>query len=1059
MHYSITQLISIFFCLELVIPCFAGTPECSYVSRHGSSGFIENKGQFTDEHAHKREDLRYLFVGEGLKVQVMDDKLSFELFHLQYNQLPFDEAFGLRHSEPASEEPDDSKLFYKSSRVDVEFLGANADPEIIAEEMLPDYLNYYLTYAPSAVATHVRQFKKITYKNLYDHIDMVLIAVPDPRGTIVYDFVIHPGGNVADIRYRYRGQQAQHLNEQGILITTAPEGILSEQITSSYLLNGAEANIPVDVFFNLKDGVIQFSTAPYDQSKTLVIDPLLVWATYCGGTGDDEGRGLGTDSLGNVVLTGRTNSTTNIATAGAFQTTISGNLDIFLEKYDSSGNRLWGTYYGGTGDDRARALVADGLNNYYLGGQTNSDGLATEGAYREHYAGGTGDDGLLAYFTAEGFRVFATYYGGTDDETMRRMSIDHNGDVLLVGHTSSDSGIATAGTYQTIFKGAADLCLSKWSPNGQLIWGSYLGGSSEDHGRSVTVDKDNFIYVNGSTGSDSLATPGVSRTTRADGQDYLLGKFTPDGQIVWISYWGGDEEDRGRGVFVDSSSKYVYFTGYSASDTGIATPGAYQQTLTPGYDDNGDPYHDIVLMKWTVDGQIVWATYLGDTLDDRGRAITMVGDNEIYVSGSTESPGVIATPDGFQTVWGGHGDMFLEIFDSNGIRHYGTYFGGTGDEDDLALAIDHTHHNIYLAGSASSQNLATPGVAQTVFGGFKDAFLVKIRLHTETELTTASFTYSNVPCSNNIVQFENNSTAADTYLWDFGDGTTSTEFSPSHHYASAGNYLVTLAASNSSSGDEDTAQSTVNAIQYLPVAGISVNGSTTVCEGVPLVLKASSGNNYTYQWMRNGVNINGATNQKFNATTSGSYTVAVANACGNDTSDAVDVTVNKNPKAIVTPSGTIAMCAGDDTLLIANEGPSQIYQWLLNGSAIAGATQSTYIASAAGKYSVQVTKSTTGCSKTSATTKIKIVCKTGADAELPFICYPNPSADIFYLTYDGSLPLRAMLFDVAGRKLMDIEHITGTIEFGENLSAGIYLLQVTQGNQAPEVIKLSKVLQ
>src|SRR5258705_5392033 len=96
----------------------------------------------------------------------------------------------------------------------------------------------------------------------------------------------------------------------------------------------------------------------------------------------------------------------------------------------------------------------------------------------------------------------------------------------------------------------------------------------------------------------------------------------------------------------------------------------------------------MVLMKWTADGNIVWSSYLGGVHDDRGRAITMIGDNEIYISGSTESSDSIATADAFQTTWGGKGDMFLEIWDSNGIRHYGSYFGGAGDEDNLALAID-----------------------------------------------------------------------------------------------------------------------------------------------------------------------------------------------------------------------------------------------------------------------------------------------------------------------------------------------------------------------------------
>jgi hypothetical protein len=390
---------------------------------------------------------------------------------------------------------------------------------------------------------------------------------------------------------------------------------------------------------------------------------MLVWATYCGGDSSEEGRGLATDSLGNVALIGRSNSSNNIATAGAYQSIMAGDVDIILEKYDSSGKRLWGTYYGGESDDHGRGLVADKLNNFYLGCHGASlTGLATPGAYKENYTGGFGDDAVLAYFSADGFRIFGTYYGGDQEEIIRRICIDNEQNVVMVGYSFSDTGIATPGVYQTTYEGDADVIISKWSPSGQLIWGSYLGGPGQDHGRSAITDTANDIYINGSTGSASgISTPGVVRPNYSDKQDFLLAKMTTDGQIGWASYWGGTVEDRGRGVYVDSSNKYVYFMGYSASDTGIATPGAYQETWTEGYDGQGEPFHDMVLMKMTLDGtKMVWSTYLGDPKDDRGRAITMIGDNEIYLSGSTESPGTIATPDAFQPIWGGRGICSLK---------------------------------------------------------------------------------------------------------------------------------------------------------------------------------------------------------------------------------------------------------------------------------------------------------------------------------------------------------------------------------------------------------------
>jgi hypothetical protein len=613
----------------------------------------------------------------------------------------------------------------------VEFIGANADPEIVTEEMMPDYINYYLAYTPVEGITRVNQYNKITYRNLYPNIDLVLIAMPEqnPHRALAYDFVVHPGGNVSDIRYRYHGAEDQVLYENGMLETSTPLGTIEEFIPESYLVSdqGQKLN-PVNVSFYFNKDVISFKSEKYDATHSLVIDPYLVWATYCGGDTSEEGRGIATDSFGHVAIIGATGSTNNIATDGAYQTELIGIGDIFLEKYDSLGARIWGTYYGGSSRDQIRGVVTNPEGDFYLGCHTDSpDGMATPDAWKPTYSGGVGDDAVLAHFDADGFRIWATYYGGADEEIIRRLDIDKSNNIVMVGYTHSDTGIATPGVAQTTLGGDADVCISKWSPDGQLIWGSYFGGEAEEHGRSVDTDNDGNIYINGSTASDNLGTPGVSRQYRADKQDFMVLKFTADGQLAWMSYWGGKYEDRGRGVFVDSSNTYVYHIGYTASDTGIATPGAYQDYYNFNYGPNG-LFHDIVAMKWTLDGQIVWGTYLGGTNDDRGRSVTMIGDR-LFVSGSTESPDTMATPNALQPTWGGQGDMFLQYFDvENGYRLYGTYYGGNKDDDNLALAVDYKKQNIYLIGTSRSDNVATPDVAQPTRGGLDDALLVKIHV-------------------------------------------------------------------------------------------------------------------------------------------------------------------------------------------------------------------------------------------------------------------------------------------------------------------------------------------
>ncbi len=698
----------------------------------GPLGFIENKGQFRDQDGNPREDLQYMYIRPGIKVQLLPNTVSFELFTMEQEPRTVSEALGYAETHHLDEEDvPPAPVHYKSSRIDLQFIGANANPEIVAEEVLPDYLNYYLSFTPQEGINKVKQYNKVTYKNLYNNIDLVMIACPEtyPTRSMAYDFVVHPGGNVNDIRYRYNGINNQEILENGTLESSNNLGSMFEMIPESYLLNNAGLKISqVPVSFRKEDDFIRFDVAHYDIKQSLVIDPMLVWATYAGGLESDEARGLAVDSEDHVIITGRTYSSDNIATAGAYQTEKIGDIDIYIERYNPDGTRIWGTYYGGSGLDRARACIVNIDEYIYLGAHTTSpDGIVTlgNGMHQEVFAGV--EDGILAYFSPEGQRVWATYYGGEDEDIIRRLKQDYEGNIIMVGYSNSDSGIATPDAWQPQNNKHSDLILSKWTFDGELIWGTFLGGESEDHGRSVDADPSGNIYINGSTGSAFGIKKNAYRDHNSGGQDYLLAKYSPSGALKWCTYWGGSEEDRGRGVRVNPTGEHVYFIGYSASDTGVTTPGSFQPVWSQGYDGQGLPTHDAVVMKWHTNGYPIWSTYLGDGSEDRGRGVTMI-DNDIYFGGTTMSPTVISTPDAFQPVYGGKDDMFVEKFDSAGNRIWGSYYGGPERESVLALATDKADIHIFMVGTAESEDISTPGVAQEVFGGFDDGFLLKVQV-------------------------------------------------------------------------------------------------------------------------------------------------------------------------------------------------------------------------------------------------------------------------------------------------------------------------------------------
>jgi hypothetical protein len=232
-----------------------------------------------------------------------------------------------------------------------------------------------------------------------------------------------------------------------------------------------------------------------------------------------------------------------------------------------------------------------------------------------------------------------------------------------------------------------------------------------------------------------------------------------------------------------------------------------------------------------------------------------------------------------------------------------------------------------------------------------------------------------------------------------------------------------------------------------PTVSISANGATTVCKPSTVSLTASVNGNVTYQWKKNNVNQSGATNSTFTASKSGNYSIVVTNACGSATSNSISVTVNTTPAASISPSGTITMCSGQSTLLTANTGANLNYQWKKGSANILGATNQTYSATTAANYKVIVTNALTGCSKTSAATKIQITCKElSAIIDQPSAVFPNPSSDKFSIDLGNEIyDLRVS--DILGREISFYKNANGVFEFGEELNEGVYFLSLAHDSE------------
>ncbi len=392
--------------------------------------------------------------------------------------------------------------------------------------------------------------------------------------------------------------------------------------------------------------------------------------------------------------------------------------------------RAWGTYYTGTGqvwpngEDRGSSCITDAAGNVYMVGFTSSNsGIATAGAHQTVYGGGPisfgtgGYDAFLVKFNSSGVRQWATYYGGSENDKGISCALDASGNVYMIGSTSSTSGIATAGAHETTVN---DGFLVKFNSSGVRQWGTYFEGT----GNACTTDASGNIYIVGLTNSTSgITTAGAHQTVMSGSGDAFLVKFNSSGVKQWGTYFGGPYTlasgmETGLSCATDALGN-VYMTGHTPSTSGIATAGAHQTIY-------GGSSTDAFLVKFNSSGVIQWGTYYGGAGVDIGYSCATDASGNVYMAGDAQQQNLpasgISTIGAHQSAYGGgYSDGFLVKFDSNGLRQWGTYYGGSLLDVSFSCATD-ASGNVYMSGNTQSPNgIATSGAHQTTFD---DAFLV-----------------------------------------------------------------------------------------------------------------------------------------------------------------------------------------------------------------------------------------------------------------------------------------------------------------------------------------------
>jgi hypothetical protein len=675
-----------------------------------SQGFIENRGQVRDQSGRPNPDVLFLFAGNGYNIQLRKGGYSYDVF--QASGLPGRDA-----ADRKIKTGELDKVSLKIHRVDVDFSGTTG-AEITGSEPCHAYLNYY---SANVNVAFVNVFRKVLYRNIYPHIDVEFIADAAQGSTVKYNIILHPGARSADLKFLVSGASSiTKVNDASININTSLGGI-TENIPLSYYTDSPSKHEKVD--FQIHNSTITFRL-DHDPTRTLVIDPSTnrIWSTYSGGTQFDFCKGTGTDAQDNVYISGFSMSTGNIATNGAYQSTLNGALDGYLIKFNENGTKLWGTYYGGSSSDAARVMRVEPSGNVYLAGSTTSTtGIASSGAYQTVYGGGI-DDAFLAKFNTSGQLIWSTYFGGIDHDIAEALTIDRDTNVLISGHTSSPGSIATAGAYGTSYNGNFDVFIAKFDSAGTLKWGSYFGDSGVDEAYGMVTDTLGDIYVTGGTTSlAGISTPGSHQTAFAGYQDGFLSKFNATGtSLLWSTYFGGQDNDFGTAIAVNKYGT-VFFGGTTTSSSGIASTGAYQ-TSPASFDES-------FMASFSPSGVRLWSTYYGGIDVDYITALIIDNNSDLFFSGTTNSPS-LATTGSYQFTLSspGYYDAYFAQFTASGQRVLCTYFGGESDEFGTGIAKD-SKGRIYLGGETTSSNsIATSLAHQTAQAGMNDGFLAKFCL-------------------------------------------------------------------------------------------------------------------------------------------------------------------------------------------------------------------------------------------------------------------------------------------------------------------------------------------
>ncbi|MCX6139995.1 MAG: SBBP repeat-containing protein, partial [Candidatus Kapabacteria bacterium] len=669
----ISTLTKRLFIVLIVGTCIGGIGNLSaQQSRSAVKGFIANVGQWPSEvlFAHRDGNLDIWITKHGIV----------------FDQFEIKRATDMRDGQVV-------RLSWTGST------GGSA----IGEVQIPSTMNFFIGNDPTAWRTDVPVYSKVRVAEIYRGVDAIYYM---DKGNVRYDLDVHAGADITAVGMSVEGSDGLTVDPEKITIATAKGAIIMTDLFA-YFLSGK--NQQTSASFAPRGSGFSIDVPAYTSDKPLLIDPI-VYGTYVGGDAFDKTVGVEYVS-GGVLVGGSTEGMTFPAGTGGYQSSLKSGLDAFVALYSKDLQHILRyTYYGGANADRMKALATDFAGSAYFVGESNSADLPISvGAAGQIYRGQI--DGFVVKLDSNLKKLeISTYIGGNKDDQPTAVAVDVSGNVFVAGGTNSNANFPTTSGYQKTLGGQVDGFLCRLSPNGSsFVFSTYFGKEGNETFAALALNTSGEPFVTGTTSSanfETAPTPGFfssgrlpyDRTYNGGNTDGFVVKFFSDGTLskrddgTFSTFFGGNGEDGGSGIFVDQGGRAVVVG--TTTSTNLPALGTYL-TQPIGR-------RDIFMAVFADDGRaLVACTYFGGTGDDDVlgmRPLNATATGVLFgTTASNDFPVFGAGADGNRI---GTTDGFITVLNTSSLLH-STLIVGSASDSINAASLDSRGDVYYSVASAS----------------------------------------------------------------------------------------------------------------------------------------------------------------------------------------------------------------------------------------------------------------------------------------------------------------------------------------------------------------------